>query len=122
MPLIDHVVVAIMENRSFDNLLGWLYSDVDNCPPHTIPAEAGFQYDGLIANTYANSITGDEATQRYVKRSTSAWPPHQEPLLVPMPDPGESFAHITRQSDCNGRRAIRKGGTTAEQDNTSPGH
>ncbi|HRW09738.1 MAG TPA: alkaline phosphatase family protein [Caldilineaceae bacterium] len=97
MPLIDHVVVAIMENRSFDNLLGWLYSDVDNCPPHTIPPEAGFQYDGLVANTYANTLTGDEASRVYVKRSTSAWPPHHEPLLVPMPDPGESFAHITRQ-------------------------
>ncbi|MEZ4869299.1 MAG: alkaline phosphatase family protein [Caldilineaceae bacterium] len=94
---IDHVVVAIMENRSFDSLLGWLYSDDDNQPRHTIPAQAGFKYDGLVANTYANTMTGDDATRVYVKRATSAWPPQCEPLLVPMPDPGESFTHITRQ-------------------------
>ncbi len=30
---IDHIVVLMMENRSFDNMLGWLY-DPDNPPPY----------------------------------------------------------------------------------------
>lgn len=29
---IEHIVVLMMENRSFDNVLGWLYSP-DNKPP-----------------------------------------------------------------------------------------
>src|SRR4051794_17328509 len=37
---IDHVVVVMMENRSFDNLLGWLYADVQNQPPINIPPQA----------------------------------------------------------------------------------
>ncbi len=30
MDRIKHVVVVMMENRSFDNLLGFLYADVNN--------------------------------------------------------------------------------------------
>ncbi len=29
---IEHIVVLMMENRSFDNVLGWLY-DLENKPP-----------------------------------------------------------------------------------------
>ena len=29
---IEHIVVLMMENRSFDNVLGWLYNS-DNLPP-----------------------------------------------------------------------------------------
>jgi len=35
-----HLVVVMMENRSFDNLLGFLYADVNNRPPINIPAAA----------------------------------------------------------------------------------
>ena len=36
---IKHVVVLMLENRSFDNLLGWLYAD--QAPPD------GQHFDGL---------------------------------------------------------------------------
>ncbi len=29
---IDHIVVLMMENGSFDNLLGWLYGEDDRTP------------------------------------------------------------------------------------------
>ena len=40
----DHLVVVMLENRSFDNILGWTYSP-DNAPPwdkpkHFIPAQS----------------------------------------------------------------------------------
>lgn len=97
MDQIDHVVVVMMENRSFDNLLGWLYADTDNHPPHTIPPQADPCYAGLVTNTYSNTLPDNEAQPVYAKKSTSGWPPHDEPLLVPTPDPGEAFEHITRQ-------------------------
>src|SRR5256885_1506014 len=50
MDRIKHMVVVMMENRSFDNLLGFLYANENNAPPINIPApSAGGQtsYDGL---------------------------------------------------------------------------
>ena len=38
MDRIKHLVVVMMENRSFDSLLGFLYADVNNRPPINIPA------------------------------------------------------------------------------------
>nr|WP_062335769.1 alkaline phosphatase family protein [Herbidospora sakaeratensis] len=38
MDRIEHFVVLMLENRSFDNLLGWLYADTDNVPPRNVPA------------------------------------------------------------------------------------
>ncbi len=97
MDQIEHVVVVMLENRSFDNLLGWLYTDTDNHPSHTIPPQAEPSYEGLLAHTYYNTTDDAEASRCYVKKSTSRWPPHHEPLLVPLPDPGEAFEHITHQ-------------------------
>ncbi len=34
MQNIEHVVVVVLENRSLDNLLGWLYADQQNHPRH----------------------------------------------------------------------------------------
>ena len=37
MENIEHVVVLMFENRSFDNLLGWLYDNQTNPPKFNIP-------------------------------------------------------------------------------------
>jgi phospholipase C len=50
MDRIKHLVVVMMENRSFDNLAGFLYAKEKNVPPANIPAPPpGRQpgYDGL---------------------------------------------------------------------------
>src|SRR6266850_4542007 len=52
MDRIKHLVVVMMENRSFDNLMGFLYADVNNMPPINIPAPPpGGQttFEGLVA-------------------------------------------------------------------------
>lgn len=50
MPQIKHIVFLMLENRSLDNLLGWLYKDdtVENFIPSNSPKE----YAGLKENQY----------------------------------------------------------------------
>jgi phospholipase C len=45
----DHVVVLMLENRSFDNLLGYLYSQKYPVPP-------GKQFEGVDGKKLSNPI------------------------------------------------------------------
>lgn len=95
MDNIEHVVVAMFENRSFDNLLGWLYSHQGNIPPHILPASSSPPYyQGLIKDTYSNSIPGATV---YASQPTKASYPGNNPYLVPDPDPGELFKQMNEQ-------------------------
>ncbi|HXI22966.1 MAG TPA: alkaline phosphatase family protein, partial [Pyrinomonadaceae bacterium] len=49
---IDHIVVLMMENRSFDNVLGWLY-DPDNDPPFD-KAPRGQTFEGVSGKDLTN--------------------------------------------------------------------
>ena len=51
---IEHVVVVMMENRSLDNLLGFLYEKEGNKAPHIIPEGSSPYYEGLIKEKYCN--------------------------------------------------------------------
>ncbi|WP_291994938.1 alkaline phosphatase family protein [Candidatus Accumulibacter sp. ACC003] len=97
---IAHVVVVMMENRSFDNLLGWLYADQGNQAPHNIPAQQPATFDGLEARRYWNPIDAADIGK----------PPEQVPedrrayatqrarsMIVPDPDPHEQFRYMSRQ-------------------------
>lgn len=60
---IEHIVVVMMENRSFDNLLGWLYDNETNPPPVNIPpasSAASPTFEGLKADTYYNELSGEK--------------------------------------------------------------
>lgn len=51
---IEHIVVLMLENRSFDHMLGFLYEDLGNHSP------AGDPFEGLTgteSNTDANGVT-----------------------------------------------------------------
>ncbi|PYS25780.1 MAG: hypothetical protein DMF72_00645 [Acidobacteria bacterium] len=74
----EHVVVLMLENRSFDNLLGYLYQN--DVPP-------GQQFDGVVGNNLSNP---DENGNPVPVSMESDF--HQ-----PYPDPGEEFDHITAQ-------------------------
>lgn len=50
LPQIKHVVVLMLENRSLDNLLGWLYADSGNIPGGNVPNVRAPYYDGLTTN------------------------------------------------------------------------
>ncbi len=73
---IRHVVVLMLENRSFDSLLGAL----SPMPPH---------FNGLNGREY-NVYEG----QRYAVTSPVVG---SAPFSIPTPDPGESYADITEQ-------------------------
>src|SRR3954464_13241232 len=46
---IQHIVVVMLENRSFDNMLGFLYADQGNVPPLNLPSQAPASFDGLLS-------------------------------------------------------------------------
>ena len=52
MPQVKNIVMLMLENRSLDNLLGWLY-DGDR-PEHVFPRDSPAAYDGLVAGRYFN--------------------------------------------------------------------
>jgi len=83
-PGFDHVVVLMGENRSFDNLLGWLYTH------ETLPEGADF--DGLAFGSYANEAPSGE---RVAVHTYSG--PTDEVMARPDPDPGEEFPHVNTQ-------------------------
>ena len=95
---IDHVVVLMMENRSFDNVLGYLY-------PEGVPADAPLSrcFEGLLepdgtAKPLSNPVP---ATARHrpppgVER-IAAEPVPPGAFDSPYPDPGEEFPHINTQ-------------------------
>ena len=82
---IDHFVVLMLENRSFDNLLGWLY-----------PQNPDFA-----------GLSGDEGNPDGSGGVVRVWPNPLSPAVpagasadfmkIPTPDPGEAFADITQQ-------------------------
>ncbi|MDE2514868.1 MAG: hypothetical protein KGL12_02465 [Rhodospirillales bacterium] len=89
LPQIDHVVVLMLENRSLDHLLGWLY---DGMPPPArfIPAGSAQVFDGLMAGTFSN-------TDPRVQGGAPVYASKGAANTVPDPDPGEEFARCTAQ-------------------------
>ena len=94
---LDHLVVVMLENRSFDNVLGWTYSP-DNAPPwdkpkHFIPAQSPPPFDGLVKEKYWNETAAPEIAIVYASHGTSG----ATPFLVPTADPHELFDHMNFQ-------------------------
>ena len=98
MSQIEHVVVLMLENRSFDNVLGWLYSDAGNRPPRNWPPPPSGEpttFDGLLAGP-------DGLDRRYWNNTRSGTPIYAQRnpdsgFQAPKPGPEESFAHMTAQ-------------------------
>lgn len=83
-PGFDHLVVVMGENRSFDNLLGWLYDD------DTLPDGASF--DGLAFGDHANTAPDGEVVRAHVYSGAT-----DAIMSRPHPDPGEEFPHVNTQ-------------------------
>lgn len=80
LPGIDHIVVLMLENRSFDNLFGGLY-----------PAGPGF-----------HGLTGNESNFNPIAPGVGTWtvwqaPPGSATGAIPNPDPGEEFTDMNFQ-------------------------
>ncbi|GAA1988146.1 alkaline phosphatase family protein [Microbacterium pumilum] len=84
VPGFDHVVVLMGENRSFDNLLGWLYT------PETLPA--GETFEGLAFGDHSNAApSGDRVAAHVYSGETDVV------MGRPNPDPGEEYPHVNTQ-------------------------
>lgn len=97
-----HIVVVMLENRSFDNLLGFLYAAEGNRPPCNLPARDPPTFDGLlpadVSDAFWNPANADYfsgAAPVRVFASTPTTGP--SPFTVPDPDANELFPHFNLQ-------------------------
>jgi phospholipase C len=110
MPLnnIDHIVQVMFENRSLDNLLGFLYQPGD-LPQSNIPPKNPTTYDGLA---FGGPWFNENGGQRYgAAEPTGSFGTHS-PNVVPWPDPGEPFDDVHQQL-FNGGTSVTMGGFAA---------
>ena len=95
LPQIKHVIVVMLENRSFDNICGWLYKPgTTPQPSQFLPPSSAKEYDGL-KSSYFNPVNplyfkGQLAkTVRVFDQAASTTDPD--------PDPQETFSNVTYQ-------------------------
>jgi phospholipase C len=101
---IQHIVVVMLENRSFDNMLGFLYADQGNVPPLTLPPLDPASFDGLlpldISDVFWNPANADFfSTPGTAPNKVFATSGTTEParFTVPNPDPNELFPNFNFQ-------------------------
>jgi phospholipase C len=82
---IQHVVQLMLENRSFDQMLGFLYESTGNRSP------SGAPFEGLTGKESNPDDLGREVKVFKIGRTT----PH--PYLMPGADPGEGFHNTNLQ-------------------------
>lgn len=82
-PGFDHVVVLMFENRSFDNVLGHLYSAQE---------KNADQFDGLAQGSYANAGPDGAPIPAHIYQGKT-----DSIMQQPQPDPGETYPHVNTQ-------------------------
>jgi phospholipase C len=82
---VKHIVQLMLENRSFDQMLGFLYESTGNKSP------TGQAFDGLTGNE-SNPDDADHEVKVFKIDSTS-----KHPYLMPGADPGEGFHNTNYQ-------------------------
>jgi len=98
--IIRHVVVLMLENRSFDNLLGWLYAD--EAPPD------GQHFEGLTRDLWNPLDNRDADGIPFIekvpiekngepKKRRGQDVPNPVDFTLPRPDPGEGFKDTNHQ-------------------------
>lgn len=94
---IKHIVYLMLENRSLDNVLGWLYENGDKpanlivSGPVTDPAMQNPLYNGLYGAAHCN--LDKDGNKHCVVRGTQG----EYPLWVPESDPNEEYQHVNVQ-------------------------
>ena len=93
MPQVKNIVFLMLENRSLDNLLGWLYTPSSSwdCPPsplYVYPKGSSNKYNGLTQGMYSNPDPDSGDLIPVVQLSDSNW---QSGYAVPYLDPYEAL-------------------------------
>ncbi len=82
---IEHIVQLMLENRSFDQMLGFLYESTGNRSP------SGAPFEGLTGKESNPDDSGREITVFKIDHTTA------HPYLMPGSDPGEGFHNTNLQ-------------------------
>ncbi len=97
---VEHIVVLMLENRSFDNLLGWLY---ENGAPNNQEFE-GLNYKMWNPLDNIDSNGNPFTEQVFVRKNGEDYKLGEKKVTcdtpdftLPNPDPGEGFADTTHQ-------------------------
>jgi phospholipase C len=80
--IFKNVVVLMLENRSFDNLLGYLYED-------GVPK--GKSFEGLQGGSISNPVPSRVAKNKQIEVAAA------DSYHQPYPDPGEEYQHVNTQ-------------------------
>ena len=106
-PTIENVIVVMLENRSYDNMLGGLYLN-SNAAPYNTPPTDQTNLDGLretngnpkdLSNPYPLSNSkppipiGNQTTPTQIGGIGASYPP----TTIPVIDPGEPFGDMAWQ-------------------------
>ena len=91
---IKHIIVVMLENRSFDNVCGGAYAGSPQQPSLFLPAGSPPVYDGLNSALWNPSNIGFFAGQQPVKVPVASGTTSN---TVPDPDPEETFDNVTFQ-------------------------
>ncbi len=112
---IEHVVVLMLENRSYDHILGWLYSD-NNSPRNFIPEDTDPTHHGLtdeILPFYVNEVRDDQGNLIFSSPPIKGVPSVADGKYLNSPQffPYETFPHILKQmySDPSNNEPTMKG-------------
>lgn len=92
MNQIEHLVVVMLENRSLDNLLGWLYdTELGQVPANVLPPGSPPAFDGLLRGMSIPAKVGDPNSKLVL---VGYGAPN---TITPTTDPQEHFDHMTAQ-------------------------
>jgi len=86
LPSINHIVQLMLENRSFDHMLGYLYSGSGNVSPKT-----GQAFEGLTGNESNTDASGTEVKVYQIDHTA------QGAYFMPGADPGEGYSNTNVQ-------------------------
>ena len=82
---VNHIVVLMLENRSFDHMLGFLYADNSNVAP------GGQPFEGLTGEEHNLDATGAPVSVFKISTSTP------NSYFMPGADPGEGYSATNAQ-------------------------
>jgi phospholipase C len=85
LPSINHIVQLMLENRSFDHMLGFLYAGTANVSP------AGQAFEGLTGSESNTDASGNRVTVYQIDHTAAG------AYFMPGADPGEGYANTNEQ-------------------------
>ena len=83
LPQVENIGFLMLENRSLDNLLGWLYEG--SAPQHVFPDNRPVEHDGLLAGRYSNPDSDGNAVLVYIGGNNWEWAVRPSPYTTSTP-------------------------------------